>query len=159
MKDKYFDIMFDNQLVKQTLMACAFPALIKQRYEDDFVCFEGFLPGFKDAVVNQVESEDECVEYLQDMLDDEVEQLIEDGKTLPDVKSDEDLMKEYPGYKIVYLDINVYADADCECDNNCESCGNDCILGDYDCNDDCHCGEDCHCNEHSRCNDNCNCNK
>ena len=172
------------QLIKQTLMASAFPALITHYEGEDGERFvKGFLPGFKDNEVSDMLDEDECVQYLQDLLDDKVEELVVEGKMLPDVEEDEELIKKHPGYQIVYLDINVYAlpdecchhhchecngscdcdeeyyDCDCEddCDCECEDCNDDC------CDDDCDCGcgnshHDCGCGgEHCNCGDDCHC--
>ena len=158
------------QLVKQTLMAAAFPALVtsyKGEEEEEFV--KGFLPGFKDNEVSDMLDENECVEYLQDLLDDKVEELITEGKQLPDIEEDEELLKKNPGYKIVYLDINVYALPE-ECHHHCHECSGECDCDeDDDCCDcdencdcgcegeGCNCGEDCHCTEENHCSDNCGC--
>lgn len=128
----YEDCLFGDSLVKRTLMAAAFPALIKQDTKEDGVFYEGFLPGFPYSDVDDMEDENECVELLQDMLDDEIEKLVVDGKELPDVESDEELLKEYPGYKIVYLDINVYAEPDEKCSHDCKHCHGECEDADDD---------------------------
>lgn len=164
-KEKYGDIIYNHDLVKRTMMACAFPCLIKQTFNNDGYYFEGFLPGFEFATITDAESEDECVEYLQDMLDDEVEELVVFGKSLPDVESDEELIKKYPDYKIVYLDINVYALPD-ECSNDCSHCQGNCSFSedqqyddfyDYDCDDDCGCEDDCGCDDDCVCDNDCDC--
>ncbi len=122
----YEDYLFGDSLIKRTLMAAAFPALIRQVTKEDGVFYEGFLPGFPYSDVDDMEDENECVELLQDMLDDEIEKLVVDGKELPDVESDEELLKEYPEYRIVYLDINVYAEPDEKCSHDCQHCHGDC---------------------------------
>lgn len=127
-KTKFSDIITDPSLVKQTLMASAFPALLRPvKTKEDGVLYEGFLPGFKDAKIKDVLSEDDCVQYLQDMLDEEIENLIVYGKSLPDVENDSVLIKKYPGYKIVYLDINVKATKE-----DCNSCDIDCFFRDFE---------------------------
>lgn len=161
-EEKFGDIIRDDTLEKRTLMVSAFPALIRAVQKDGDTLYEGFLPGFEFAEIKDVEDEDECVEYLQDMLDDEVEELVVFGKPLPDVEEDDELMEKYPDYHIVYLDINVYAT---KCSHDCSSCDGcedydyydkdfDCYADDCGCGDpNCHCGDDCDCDE----NDNCGC--
>lgn len=122
-KEEFFeDYGFGESLEKRTLMASAYPALIRGVEKDGMVLYEGFLPGLQDTDVEDTESENECVELLQDILDDKVEELIENERELPDVESDEKLVHKYPGYKIVYLDINVYVSRDDACDGHCEHC-------------------------------------
>lgn len=171
-KQKFGDIIENHDLIKRTLMVSAYPALIKSVVKDGDTLFEGFLPGFEFAEIEDMSSENECVEYLQDMLDDEVEELVVFGKSLPFVEEDDKLLKQYPDYKIVYLDINVYATKEelnyyDACSHNCSSCSekcdeeefyDDCYDEDCDCgcghnhletDDDCKCGgnhEDCNCN-------------
>lgn len=164
----------DFGLVKQTLMACAFPALVsKYNGEDGEEFYKGFLPGFEDANVSDLTDENECVEYLQDLLDDKVEELIVEGKMLPDVEEDKKLLKDNPDYKIVYLDINVYALPE-GCGHHCHECHGECD-GECDCDDDCdhdedeeyddcgcghsscHCGDHCTCSEDNSCG--CDCSK
>ena len=163
--DDYDDDFVEEKLVKRTLMASAFPALVKSYIKDTDTLFEGFLPGFKDVRAVDFESEEDCVEYLQDLLDDEVENLVVTGHQLPDVASDEELLKKYSEYKIVYLDINVYVregscDGDC-C--GCHDCDDDCACDDEDCDcdDECDCDEDCDCGchgeGHCECGDDCTC--
>ncbi len=139
----------EEELIKRTLMVAAYPALIKTVEKDGDSFYEGFLPGFNDAKVEDLESEDECVEYLQDILDDEVEELVCMGKSLPYVEEDDVLMEKYPNHKIVYLDINVYATREelnyyDACAGECGSCGHKCGEDDFydDCDCDCDC-EDC----------------
>ena len=156
-KEKFGDIIENHDLVKKTLMACAFPALIRQVKKDKETFFEGFLPGFEFARVEDMEDEDELVEMLQDMLDDEVEELVVFGKSLPNLPEDEELLKKHAGYKIVYLDINVYASKDDDefdgCTHDCCSCGghcgeehdHHCDCGDEGC--DCGCDDDCDCDD------------
>lgn len=156
--DSYDKDFVEEKLVKRTLMAAAFPALVKSYSKDGYTFFEGFLPGFKDVRALDMEDEDSCVEYLQDLLDDEVENLVVTGHQLPDIASDEELIKKYKDYKIVYLDINVYVREDgCDC---CD-CGDDCDCCDCDCGDDCDCDEEhdcgCHGHHHHHCEDECDC--
>ena len=157
-KQKFGDIVENHDLVKRTLMVSAFPALIKEIEKDGETMFSGFLPGFEFAQVDDLESEDELVETLQDMLDDEVEELVVFGKSLPNLPEDEELLKNNKGYKIVYLDINVYASKDDEdfydCSHDCSTCGGHCheeYEDECDCDDDCDCEDehcDCHENKH-----------
>lgn len=122
-EDFFEDYGFGETLEKKTLMASAYPALIRGVEEDGQVLYEGFLPGLQDSDVEDTEDENECAQLLQDILDDKVEELIENERELPDVESDEKLLEKYPGYKIVYLDINVYVSRDDEyCHHDCESC-------------------------------------
>ena len=79
-KQKFGDIIENHDLIKRTLMVAAYPALIKSVKKDEDDLFEGFLPGFEFAKIEDIVSEDECVETLQDMLDDEVEELVVFGK-------------------------------------------------------------------------------
>jgi hypothetical protein len=88
-KQKFGDIVENHDLIKRTLMVAAFPALIKGVTKDGEESFEGFLPGFDFAEVADVATEEELVEMLQDMLDDEVEELVVFGKSLPFVDEDE----------------------------------------------------------------------
>lgn len=150
----FFD---ETELVKQTLMAAAFPALVTSYKSDDGETFyKGFLPNFKDADICDLASEDECIDYLQDLLDDKVEELIITEKELPDVEEDELLLKHNPGYKIVYLDINVYALPE-ECHHHCHECDCGCE-NDYECDDECNCHDDCGCgSENCHCGDDCSC--
>ena len=120
-KQKFGDVVENHELVKRTLMVAAFPALIKKVERKGVESFEGFLPGFEFAEVKDIETEEELVEVLQDMLDDEVEELIVFGKSLPYVDEDEVLLEKYPDNKIVYLDINVYASKE-----DLEGCSHDC---------------------------------
>ena len=80
------------------------------------------MPGFEFSESNDFDNENDCVDELQDMLDDFVEELVIFEKQLPDIEEDEVLLKKYPGHKIVYLDINVYALPDDDCPNDCSSC-------------------------------------
>lgn len=121
-EDFFEDYGFGETLEKKTLMASAYPALIRGVEEDGQVLYEGFLPGLQDSDVEDTEDENECVELLQDILDDKVEELIENERELPDVESDEKLLEKYPGYKIVYLDINVYVSRGEYCHHDCEGC-------------------------------------
>lgn len=158
--ERFGDIVKDDTLEKRTIMVSAFPALIRAVEKDGDTLYEGFLPGFEFAEIKDVEDENECVEYLQDMLDDEVEELVVFEKPLPNVDEDEELLRKYPGYNIVYLDINVYAT---KCSHDCSSC-DECEDFDYydkdfeyytNCDDDCDCG--CDCNDDCDCDDDCDC--
>lgn len=162
-KQKFGDVVENHELVKRTLMVAAFPALIKKVERKGVESFEGFLPGFEFAEVKDIETEEELVEVLQDMLDDEVEELIVFGKSLPYVDEDEVLLEKYPDNKIVYLDINVYASKeDLEgCSHDCSCCEHGCDCDDED-YEDCDCCEDdyeencsCGCHEHCDCDDDC----
>ena len=155
-KKKYGDIIENHDLVKRTLMVAAFPALIKETTKDGEESYEGFLPGFEFCEVSDIASEDELVETLQDMLDDEVEELVVFGKSLPNIDEDEKLLEKYKGYKIVYLDINVYASKDDldECSHDCHSCSCGCHDEDFeeyeeyeDCEDDECDDDDCDCHD------------
>lgn len=164
-KEKFGDIVENHDLVKTTLMAAAFPALVVSEEKDGQVSYKGFLPGFEFASVEDIETEDELVETLQDMLDDEVEELVVFGKSLPNVEEDDELLKKNPGYKIVYLDINVYASKEemeyyDACTHDCHTCGGHCHdegcnCEDDDCEDE-HCG--CH-DEDCDCEDDCDCDE
>lgn len=172
-KEKFGDIIENHELVKRTLMVAAYPALIREVEKEGQKCFEGFLPGFEFAQVSDIFDEDEIVEVLQDMLDDEVEELVVFGKSLPFVEEDDELVEKYPEHKIVYLDINVYAtkeelDYYDSCTHDCASCGHHCDCGeeDCDCDDDCDCGccedDDCDCHDEKcecgcECDDDCDC--
>ena len=182
-KEKFGDIIENHELIKRTLMVAAYPALIKEVEKEGQKCFEGFLPGFEFAQVSDIYDEDEIVEVLQDMLDDEVEELVVFGKSLPFVEEDDELTEKYPEHKIVYLDINVYAtkeelDYYDGCTHDCSSCGHHCDCGDDECcddddcdccdddccdDDDCDCGChdhgdcDCGCHEEDGCDDDCDC--
>ena len=173
-KPTFGDIIYNDNLVKRTLMASAYPAMIKRVEKDGETSFEGFLPGFEFAEIKDMKDEYECVDYLQDMLDDEVEELVVFGKTLPNIGNDEELMSKYPDYNIVYLDINVYVDKNTLCDSDCSSCSgcssyeydDDCDCDDDDCcccDDDCDCDDDCCCEEEEEddcgCGDDCCCHK
>jgi len=160
-KKKYGDIIENHDLVKRTLMVAAFPALIKETTKDNEETYEGFLPGFEFCEVSDIASEDELVEILQDMLDDEVEELVVFGKSLPNIEDDEELLKKHVGYKIVYLDINVYASKDEleECTHDCHTCGCGCHDEDFDEyeedieDEDCECG----CHHHDCDDEDCDC--
>ena len=168
-KEKFGDIIENHELIKRTLMVAAYPALIREVEKEGAKCFEGFLPGFEFAQVSDIYDEDEIVEVLQDMLDDEVEELVVFGKSLPFVEEDDELIEKYPEHKIVYLDINVYAtkeelDYYDGCTHDCSSCGHHCDCGDEDCcdddcdcEDDCDCDDDCDCGCHDHCEDDCDC--
>lgn len=179
-KQKFGDIIENHDLIKRTLMVAAFPALVKQTQKDGEETYEGFLPGFEFAQIEDIASEEELVETLQDMLDDEVEELVVFGKSLPMVDEDEVLLEKYPEHKIVYLDINVYAtkeelDYYDSCTHDCSSCGHHCHDEDCDCeedfddcdccDDDCDCGDncdddcDCGCHHDDCCDDKCDCNE
>lgn len=175
-KQKFGDIIENHELIKRTLMVAAFPGLIKETVKEGKKVYEGFLPGFEFAQVDDIADENEIVETLQDMLDDEVEELVVFGKSLPYVDEDEVLMEKYPEHKIVYLDINVYATAEeleyyDSCSHDCAHCAHseeclgdeeyddcdceDCCDDDCDCeDDDCCCGEDYHHHYH---HDHCDC--
>lgn len=175
-KQKFGDIIENHELIKRTLMVAAFPGLIKETVKEGKKVYEGFLPGFEFAQVDDIADENEIVETLQDMLDDEVEELVVFGKSLPYVDEDEVLMEKYPEHKIVYLDINVYATAEeleyyDSCSHDCAHCAHseeclgdeeyddcdceDCCDDDCDCeDDDCCCGEDHHHHHH---HDHCDC--
>ena len=175
-KQKFGDIIENHELIKRTLMVAAFPGLIKETVKEGKKVYEGFLPGFEFAQVDDIADENEIVETLQDMLDDEVEELVVFGKSLPYVDEDDVLMEKYPEHKIVYLDINVYATAEeleyyDSCSHDCAHCAHseeclgdeeyddcdceDCCDDDCDCeDDDCCCGEDHHHHHH---HDHCDC--
>lgn len=156
------ELINEEPLIKRTLMVAAYPALIKAEVKEDGTFYKGFLPGFT-TTVEDLENEDECVEYLQDILDDEVENLVCLGKSLPFVEEDEKLLKEYPDHKIVYLDINVYATKEeleyyDGCAGDCASCKHGCCDDDCDCEeyyDDCDCcgDDDCDCCNEDDCDD------
>ena len=136
-------------------MVAAFPGLIKETTKDGKKVYEGFLPGFEFAEVENIADENEIVETLQDMLDDEVEELVVFGKSLPYVDEDEVLMEKYPEHKIVYLDINVYATAVeleyyVSCTHDCANCSHSAeCLSEEDYEDDCCCeDDDCDCGHH-----------
>ena len=133
-KSEFNDVIFMPNLVRQTLMPHAFPAMITSYQKDGTTLYKGFLPGFEFCEVEDLEDEKTCLLYLQDRLDDEVEELVVLGKSLPNVQSDEVLLKENPNYKIAYLDINVYVEQDfCSC-SHCE--------GEHDCKAGCDCESD-----------------
>ncbi|MBQ9792508.1 MAG: hypothetical protein IJW32_02015 [Clostridia bacterium] len=177
-KQKFGDIIENHELIKRTLMVAAFPGLIKETVKNGKKSYEGFLPGFEFAQVDNIADENEIVETLQDMLDDEVEELVVFGKSLPYVDEDEVLMEKYPEHKIVYLDINVYATAEeleyyDACSHDCAHCAHseeclgddeyddcdceDCCDDDCDCEDDvCCCGHDHHEHYHHH-HDHCDC--
>ncbi len=186
-ENKFGDIVENHELIKRTLMVAAFPALIKEVKKEGSTFYNGFLPGFEFASVEDIADEDEMVETLQDMLDDEVEELVVFGKSLPYVEEDEELMEKYPEHKIVYLDINVYATPEeleyyDACSHDCSCCSHDCGGHDLDdCDDeecdcdhehhhshcdcgcedeDCDCDDDCDCgcHEHEHCNCDDECN-
>ena len=164
-KQKFGDIVENHDLVKRTLMVSAFPALITEVEKDGEKFYKGFLPGFEFREVDDFEDEEELVETLQDMLDDEIEELVVFGKSLPNLPEDEELLKKNKGYKIAYLDINVYANKDDEdfydCAHDCSCCGGHCHDDECDCEEDyceddnCDCGNECDCkdehDEHSAC--------
>ena len=154
-KQEFGDIIQNTELVKRTLMVAAFPGLIKETTKDGKKVYEGFLPGFEFAEVENIADENEIVETLQDMLDDEVEELVVFGKSLPYVDEDEVLMEKYPEHKIVYLDINVYATAEeleyyDSCTHDCANCSHSAeCLSEEDYEDDCCCeDDDCDCGHH-----------
>jgi len=170
-KTEYGDIVKNTKLIKRTLMVSAFPALVKESEKNGKTYYDGFLPGFEFSEVKGAVEIGECMEQLQDLLDDCVEELIVFEKQLPNLPEDEELLEQNPGYVVRYLDINVYAEpeemgcsCDCDdcsshhhCDCGCEDdCDDDCDCGcscddDYDCDDDdecscgCGCGPDCDC--------------
>lgn len=168
-EQEYGDIIQNHELIKRTLMVAAFPGLIKEVVKKGKKTYEGFLPGFEFAQVDNIADENECVETLQDMLDDEVEELVVFGKSLPYVDEDEVLMEKYPDHKIVYLDINVYATAEeleyyDSCNHDCAHCSTPCDQAEWekcdcgcedDCDDDCDCG--CHEHEHHHHHHHCSC--
>ena len=81
-KQQFGDIIYNHDLKKHTIMVAGFPAMITSYVAGGKTLFKGFLPGFEFAQVEGIEDEAECVEYLQDMLDDEVEELVVFGKSL-----------------------------------------------------------------------------
>jgi len=136
------DIFIDSGLVKQTLMAEAFPSLIKRGILDGVEVFSGMLPGFENAMAEAMDDLDELTELLQEMLDTEVEELILTGKELPYLPDDEELIKKFPGHEVKLLDINVWAYPDDFADTGC-GCGCD---GHHVHDDGCDCGDpDCNC--------------
>lgn len=165
-KQKFGDVIEDHKLIKRTLMVAGFPAMVREYIKDGQVCYAGFLPGFEFTEVADIDDFGEIMDRLQDTLDDEVEELVVFGKSLPNLPDDEKLMEIYPGYEIKYLDINVYAEPDEECTHDCSTCGGcsfhtdgnedydfgaDIDMGeDYDdCDDDCDCDDDnCDCHHH-----------
>ncbi|MDR0849886.1 MAG: hypothetical protein LBN07_00160 [Christensenellaceae bacterium] len=116
------DIVRMPGLVKRTLMVAAYPAMVKNETKDGEVKFVGFLPGFEFCSVEDIASIGECMQLLQDKLDDEVESLILKNEGLPFLPDDETLLKAYPGFEIKMLDINVWALPDD---------GNDCCGGEH----------------------------
>ena len=170
--NNFNDVVFMPNLVKQTLMEAAFPAMITSYQKDGLTLFKGFLPGFEFCDVEDIEDEQTCLDYLQDRLDDEVEELIVLGKSLPNIESDEKLLQNHFGYKIVYLDINVFVekdfceDCDCSCgvDGNCKSHKCHTNPGNCSCkttvtkrSDEMHCHCDCCDGEDDGCSDDCGC--
>ena len=163
---EFGDIIRNHELVKRTLMVAAFPGLIKQTEKNGKKVFEGFLPGFEFAEVEDIADENEIVEMLQDMLDDEVEELVVFGKSLPYVDEDDVLNEKYPEHKIVYLDINVYATPEeleyyDACSHDCANCHQDCVFEDDYCdceNEHHHHHSDCVC-EDDECDCNCGCHE
>ncbi len=141
-EEKYGDIIYNHDLKKHTIMVAGFPAMITNYVAGGETLYKGFLPGFEFAQVEGMEDEETCVDFLQDMLDDEVEELVVFGKSLPNVAEDDELMHQYPNHKIVYLDINVYATED---DENYYDCTHDCSCCHGHCHDDC--DDDCDCDD------------
>lgn len=160
-KQVFGDVVENHELVKRTLMVAAYPAMVKQEEKDGKAVFSGFLPGFEFCEVEDIYEIGECMQQLQDLLDDEVEELIVFEKQLPDLPSDEELMQMYPGYDIRFLDINVYAlpDEELGCSGDCSCCGHHCHEEEFDeCEDedcDCHHHHDCDCDDD--CDDDCDC--
>lgn len=158
-KQKYGDVIEDHKLIKRTLMVAGFPAMVSEYLKDGHICYSGFLPGFEFTEVQDIDDFGELMDRLQDTLDDEVEELVVFGKSLPNLPDDEKLMEMYPGHEIKYLDINVYAEPDeDECTHDCSTCGG-CSFKtdgneDYDFGDDIDMGEDddCDCDD-----DDCDC--
>ncbi len=156
-QQKFGDVIENHELVKRTLMVAAYPAMVKETVKDGKKVYSGFLPGFDFCEVDDIYEIGECMQQLQDMLDDEVESLIVFGKQLPNLGEDEELMEQYPGYDIRFLDINVYALPDEEgCAGNCaccsHGCGHDYEEHDHECED-----PDCDCHDHDECDDDCDC--
>ena len=143
-EEQYGDIIYNHDLKKHTIMVAGFPAMITSYVAGGKTLYKGFLPGFEFAQVEEMEDEETCVEFLQDMLDDEVEELVVFGKSLPNVAEDDELTRQYPDYKIVYLDINVYATED---DENYYDCTHDCSCCHGHCHDDDCDDEDCGCDD------------
>ena len=144
-KDEGYGDIVQGELVKRTLMVAAFPAMVKAETKDGKKSFLGFLPGFEFCSVDDAASIGECMQSLQDKLDDEIESLILRNEGLPPLPDDEGLLKAYPGFEIKMLDINVWALADdgcgcgCGCEGEHDECSCGCGCGD-DCDDDCGCG-------------------
>lgn len=171
-KTEFGDVVKNTTLIKRTLMVSAFPALVKETEKDGKPYYEGFLPGFEFSEVEGSHDIGECMEQLQDLLDDNVEELVVFGQQLPNLPEDEELEEQYPGYAVRYLDINVYAEPEdmpyiCGCEGECDDeCDCDCCGHDCDCDDDCDCDEhhchcedddcDCDCDDHKE--HNCKCN-
>ncbi len=143
-EEQYGDIIYNHDLKKHTIMVAGFPAMITSYVAGGKTLYKGFLPGFEFAQVEEMEDEETCVEFLQDMLDDEVEELVVFEKSLPNVAEDDELTRQYPDYKIVYLDINVYATED---DENYYDCTHDCSCCHGHCHDDDCDDEDCGCDD------------
>ena len=171
-KTEFGDVVKNTTLIKRTLMVSAFPALVKETEKDGKPYYEGFLPGFEFSEVEGSHDIGECMEQLQDLLDDNVEELVVFGQQLPNLPEDEELEEQNPGYAVRYLDINVYAEPEdmpyiCGCEGECDDeCDCDCCGHDCDCDDDCDCDEhhchcedddcDCDCDDHKE--HNCKCN-
>lgn len=118
-KQEFGDIVHMPNLIKRTIMVAAYPALVKSETEDGIEKFLGFLPGFEFCSVEGISEIGECMQLLQDKLDDEVESLILKNEGLPFLPDDEELLKAYPGFEIKMLDINVWAFPD----EGCDCCG------------------------------------
>lgn len=165
-KTEYGDIVKNTTLIKRTLMVSAFPALVKETEKDGKTYYEGFLPGFEFSEVEGSFDIGECMEQLQELLDENVEELVVFGQQLPNLPEDDELMEQNPGFVVRYLDINVYAEPEdmpyicgCEgeCDDDCCTCGHDCDCDDEEC--DCH-EHNCHCDcddEDDECDCGCGC--
>ena len=163
-KTEYGDIVKNTTLIKRTLMVSAFPALVKETEKDGKTYYEGFLPGFEFSEVEGSFDIGECMEQLQELLDENVEELVVFGQQLPNLPEDDELMEQNPGFVVRYLDINVYAEPEdmpyicgCEgeCDDDCCTCGHDCDDEECDCHEHhCHCDCD---DEDDECDCGCGC--
>ena len=86
-----------------------FPIILekkKDRYGDRV--FEAFCPLFHDArTFSPCDEKEDAIEEVHEIVQDEVDELVDSNKPLPKLPDANELKKQYPDAKIVWVKIEI----------------------------------------------------
>ena len=89
-----------------------FPVVVekkKDKYGDRV--FEAFCPLFHDArTFSPCDDKEDAIEEVQEIIQDEVDELVDSGKSLPKMPDANILKKQYPDAKVYWVKIDANSD-------------------------------------------------